>query len=260
MQLEGALFIFKLNPATMSLKIPLENFVVIDIETVSQAASLQQLSPEWQYLWIDKIKHQLSNDSSPEMHYTQKASLMAEFAKIVCISLGYFKKEGDGYQLRMKSIAGHDEHQLLQDFLTTIHQIESVNHHWNFAGHNIKEFDIPFLCRRLLINHLAIPWFLTAQTKKPWESNIVDTLQYWRFGEFKNFTSLRLLTTTLGINPPTLEDLDMDGSKIGQIYWADGDLERIKGYCEKDVFAVANIILRLKDQPILQSEAVVLSR
>ena len=244
----------------MSIKIPLENFVVIDIETVSQAANFSDLSPEWQYLWIEKIKYQLPEDTTAEVYYHQRAGLMAEFAKIVCISLGYFKKEGEGYQLRIKSMAGHDEHQLLQDFLTTIHQIESVNRQWNFAGHNIKEFDLPFLCRRILINHLVIPWFLNFQSRKPWETSIVDTFQYWRFGEYKNFTSLRLLTASLGIHSPTFDDRDLEGSQIGQAYWAEGDLERIKRYGEKDVFAVANIILCLKNQPILQSEAVVFAR
>ena len=141
----------------MIAKMPLENFLVIDIETVSAKQHYNSLSAEWQQLWEDKVNRTLPEDTTADQYYPQRAGVMAEFSKVVCISLGYFKKENSSYQFRVKSIFSHVEKELLQNFITTINQLEAANHHWSFTGHNIKEFDIPFLCRRLLINGIPIP-------------------------------------------------------------------------------------------------------
>jgi uncharacterized protein YprB with RNaseH-like and TPR domain len=163
--------------------------------------------------------------------------------------MGYFSKE-QNLRMRVKSFYGHDEKKILQDFISTLNKIESINNKWCFAGHNIKEFDIPFICRRMLINNLSIPRYLDFQNMKPWETNIVDTFQYWRFGDYKNFTSLKLLAAAMGI--PSPKD-DIDGSMVGELYWKGSEeernnsLKRIATYCQKDVVTTGNIILRFKN-------------
>lgn len=242
----------------MIAKMPLENFLVIDIETVSAKQNYNSLSEDWQHLWEEKVKRSVPEDITVDEYYPQRAGVMAEFAKVVCISLGYFKKEkNEEYQFRVKSIFGHDEKELLQNFITTINQIDAVHHHWSFTGHNIKEFDIPFLCRRLLINGLTIPAYLDFQNMKPWETNMIDTFQYWRFGDYKNYTSLKLLAASLNI--PSPKD-DIDGSMVGHVYWEENNLERIAIYCQKDVVTVANIIMRFKNLPLLKVEQVVFAK
>ena len=232
----------------MIAKVPLEHFLVIDIETVSEKQHYSLLNEEWQHLWHEKVKRSMPEDTTVEEYYPQRAGVMAEFAKVICISLGYFKKEGDEYQFRIKSIFGHDEKDLLQNFVTILQQLEAVHKNWSFTGHNIKEFDIPFLCRRLLINSLNIPASLDFQNMKPWETGMIDTFQYWRFGDYKNYTSLKLLAASLNI--PSPKD-DIDGSMVGQVYWQENDLPRIAAYCQKDIVTVANIILRFKNLPLL---------
>ncbi|MES2847467.1 MAG: ribonuclease H-like domain-containing protein [Bacteroidota bacterium] len=235
-------------------KMPLENFLFIDIETVSQQKDFSALHTDWQKLWAEKVKYALPENVTAGEYYPQRAGVMAEFSKVVCISMAYFKKKGNDHLLRVKSVYGHDEKKLLQDFITTIGQLEAANNKWSFTGHNIKEFDIPFLCRRFVINSLSIPTYLDFQNMKPWETNMVDTFQYWRFGDYKHYTSLKLLAAAL--NVPSPKD-DIDGSMVGHVYWNENDLERIATYCQKDVVTVANIILRFKHLPLLKEEQIV---
>ena len=239
----------------MMQKIPLENFLVIDIETVSGRKDFNALDDDWKKLWEEKIQYSLPENTTADGYYPQRAGIMAEFAKVICICIGYFKKEGNTYRFRIKSISGDDEKELLQKFVATIQQFESVNNKWSFTGHNIKEFDIPFICRRLLINGIAIPEYLDFQNMKPWETNIIDTFQYWRFGDYKHYTSLKLLAAAMGV--PSPKD-DIDGSMVGAVYWQMNDLQRIVTYCCKDVATVANIILRFKGLPLLKGDDVVI--
>jgi DNA polymerase elongation subunit (family B) len=238
----------------MITKIPLEDFLIIDIETVSEQPNLNSLNQSWQKLWQEKVERSLPENISLEEYYPQRAGVMAEFAKVVCISLGYFKKEKDQYQLRVKSIYNIDEKELLKTFVQTVDQLEANHNQWNFTGHNIKEFDVPFLCRRILINGLSIPSYLDFQNMKPWETNMVDTFQYWRFGDYKNYTSLKLLAAALNI--PSPKD-DIDGSMVGDVYWKEHNIERIATYCQKDVVTVANIVCRFKNLPLLGEEQIV---
>jgi 3'-5' exonuclease len=238
-------------------KMPLENFLFIDIETVSQQKEFAGLDADWQKLWEEKTKYTLPENTTPGEYYPQRAGVMAEFAKVICISMAYFKKQDTAYQLRVKSVYGHDEKILLQDFINTVNQLEASNNKWSFTGHNIKEFDIPFLCRRFVVNGLSIPVYLDFQNMKPWETNMVDTFQYWRFGDYKHYTSLKLLAAAL--NVPSPKD-DIDGSMVGHVYWNENNLERIVTYCQKDVVTVANIILRFRHLPLLQDEQVVIKR
>ena len=234
--------------------IKLENLLLIDIETVPQYPSFDLLNEDWQHLWEEKTQRSLPDFTSAAEFYPQRAGVMAEFAKIVCISIGYFTKQGNALQLRLKSFYSDDEKKLLQEFISTVNQMEGKNNKWCFAGHNIKEFDIPFICRRLLINGLRIPVYLDFQNMKPWDTNTIDTFQYWRFGDYKNYTSLKLLAAALGV--PSPKD-DIDGSMVAEVYWNEKNLQRIATYCQKDVVTTGNIILRFKNMELLKEEQVV---
>jgi DNA polymerase elongation subunit (family B) len=235
-------------------QIALENLLLIDIETVSEKEHYHLLDDNWKELWNEKISRQLPADTSPEEFYPMRAAILAEFAKIACISFGYFKKINNEWQLRIKSLCSEDEVQLLNDFLITLKKLYVTNQRWILCGHNIKEFDVPFLCRRMLIKHIPLPSFLDFQNMKPWDTPVLDTLHLWRFGDYKHYTSLKLLAAVLGV--PSPKD-DIDGSQVGNVYWKEKDLNRISIYCEKDVATVANIMLRFKGLPLLKEEQVV---
>ena len=236
------------------LEVAVENLFLIDIETVSGAQHFHLLDDEWKELWTEKVLKNLPPNTTAEEYYPMRAAILAEFAKVVCISIGYFKKENNSLQLRIKSFCSEDETTVLQEFTKTLKQLHSKKPRWLFAGHNIKEFDIPFLCRRLLVNNLAIPPYLDFQKLKPWETPILDTLHLWRFGDYKHYTSLKLLCAALGV--PSPKD-DIDGSKVGEVFWTEKNLERITRYCGKDVATVANVILRFKNLPLLTEEQIV---
>jgi len=235
--------------------ISLDNLLLIDIETVPQFPSFDLLDDNWKQLWEEKTQRSLPDFTSAAEFYPQRAGVMAEFAKIVCISIGYFIKQGASLQIRVKSFYGDDEKKLLQDFIGTVNQMEAKNNKWSFAGHNIKEFDIPFICRRLIINGLPIPRYIDFQNMKPWDTNMVDTFQYWRFGDYKNYTSLKLLAAALGV--PSPKD-DIDGSMVADVYWNEKNTARIAVYCQKDVVTTGNIILRFKNMELITEENIVI--
>ncbi|MEO6638673.1 MAG: ribonuclease H-like domain-containing protein [Ginsengibacter sp.] len=235
-------------------KITIENLFLIDIETVSGMQHFHLLTDEWKELWTEKIFKSLPPDTSPEEYYPMRAAILAEFAKVICISIGYFKKVNDNWHLRIKSFYSEDEYTVLNNFITTLKQMHLKNNKWIFTGHNIKEFDVPFLCRRMLANNINIPAYLDFQHLKPWETPVLDTLHLWRFGDYKHYTSLKLLAASLGV--PSPKD-DIDGSKVGQVFWEEKNLERIALYCGKDVVTVANIILRFKNLRLLTDEQII---
>ncbi len=234
--------------------IPVENLFLIDIETVSEARNYDSLNEEWKDLWNEKIHKALPEKISAEEFYPLRAGIMAEFAKVVCISIGYFRTENNSLSLRVKSFYSENEKDILEQFIQTLYHLYSFNNKWTFTGHNIKEFDIPFLCRRILVNGLPIPVFFDFQNMKPWETPIIDTLHLWRFGDYKHYTSLKLLAAALGV--PSPKD-DIDGSQVGAVYWEEKNLQRIAFYCQKDVATVANIILRFKGLPLLKEEQII---
>jgi hypothetical protein len=240
-------------------QIPLENLFLIDIETVSEKESFHLLDDAWKELWTQKINRNLPPDTTAEDYYPLRAAIFSEFAKVVCISFGYFKRESNdpgfkGLQLRIKSLCSQNEKEILNEFNATLKQLYGNNHQWIFTGHNIKEFDVPFLCRRMVINDIPIPSYIDFQNMKPWETPLLDTLHLWRFGDYKNYTSLKLLAAVLGV--PSPKD-DIDGSQVGNVYWKEKNLERISVYCEKDVVTVANVMLRFKGLPLLKKEQIV---
>ncbi len=234
--------------------IAIENLFFIDIETVSGIQHFHLLSDEWKELWTEKIYKTLPPGATPEEYYPQRAAIFAEFAKVVCISTGYLKKEKDQWQLRVKSFYSGDEKEVLESFTKMLHQLHTRNAKWIFTGHNIKEFDMPFLSRRMLVNNIPIPPYIDFQNMKPWDTPIIDTLHLWRFGDYKHYTSLKLLAATLGV--PSPKD-DIDGSKVGEVFWTEKNLERIAIYCQKDVATVANVLLRFKNLPLLTEPQIV---
>jgi hypothetical protein len=232
-------------------KIRLDNILFIDIETVPCENNFDQLDPEMQELWDLKTQYQRKDDFTPEEFY-DRAGIWAEFGKIVCISAGYFTTKGDVRNFRVTSFFG-DEVKILNDFNNLINNHFNLTQHI-LCGHNIKEFDIPFLARRMIINQISIPQKLNLFGKKPWEIPHLDTLELWKFGDYKNFTSLKLLTKILGIPSPKG---DIDGSQVGHVYYIDKDIDRIITYCEKDVIAVAQIFLRFRKEDLLVEDEII---
>ncbi len=231
-----------------------ENLLLIDIETVPLYSNYHQLNEKMQKLWDKKSLLIDKDNADTASSFSEKAGIYAEFGKIVCIGLGYFVKKNEGYSLKVKTLAGDDEKKLLHDFRDVCNKF--FRHaEKQFCGHNIREFDIPYICRRSFINQVALPdVLLDLQNKKPWENPMLDTLQFWKFGEYKNFTSVDLLSAILNIESP--KD-DIDGSDVANVYWKENDLERIVRYCNKDVVTVAQIFMRLNAMPLLNEEDVV---
>lgn len=235
----------------------LQQYLFIDIETVSGEADYHKLSPVMQEFWTRKstvIK--LSPELLPEESYQKRAAVYSEFAKVVCISIGCLMQKEGQWKIYLRSLTGHDEHELLQRFCKAISQFNEHEKELILCGHNIKEFDIPFLCRRMIIHGMDLPKCMDTSTKKPWEVTHVDTMEMWRYGDKKNFTSLGLLAAILGI--PTPKD-DIDGSMVGEVYWQENDLERIAKYCAKDVITSARVFLRLKNIKDINPEPVYLT-
>ena len=189
---------------------------------------------------------------SPEESYQKKASILAEFGKIICISTGvFYEDKGKRLCFKLKSLYGDNEAEILKQFVELVNTYSRLHRDFQFAGHNIKEFDIPFLCRRMIINNISLPEYLQLSGKKPWETNMMDTLQLWKFGDYKHYTALKLLAACLGIASP--KD-DMDGSLVRTVYYEQKDLKRIVDYCQKDVVTVARLLLKLQGMELLPEE------
>ena len=232
-------------------KVRLDNILFLDIETVPLEDNFQKLDAEMQQLWDDKTKYQRRDEFTPEAFY-DRAGIWAEFGKIVCISVGYFIIKGDIRNFRVTSFFG-DETKILRDFINLLNNHFSQPQHV-LCGHNAKEFDIPFIARRMIINGVAIPEKINLFGKKPWEIQHLDTLELWKFGDYKHFTSLKLLTKILGIPSPKG---DIDGSQVGHVFYVEKDIDRIVTYCEKDTIAVAQIFLRLRGDDLLVDDEII---
>ena len=224
----------------------LDNILFLDIETVPSHAEYHQLSEEGKELWDLKSsslnRYYATEEIDPEEMYHKKSGIFAEFAKIICISVGYLKL-GTDTTLRIKSFSGDNEKDLLQSFASLLNKHFSNSNKDYLCGHNIKEFDIPFICRRMVIHGIEFPSLLDISNRKPWELHyLLDTMHMWKFGDFKNYTSLRLLAYSMGI--PSPKD-DIDGSQVASVYYDEGDLDRITRYCEKDVVTTARVFLKL---------------
>lgn len=225
----------------------LKNVLFLDVETVCGKAKFHDLSDRLKDHWRKKAKIITSNKDLTEEEciqcYYRKSAIYAEFNKIICISVGYLDYGEEQTVLKVKSFAGQDERDLLLNFakLLNKHYADPDNHY--LCGHNIKEFDCPVICRRMLINQIDHPKMLKLSRRKPWQlKHLLDTLEMWKFGDYKNYISLDLLAALLDIPSPKQ---DIDGSMVSTVYWEDNDLERIKNYCQDDVVTTANVFLKL---------------
>jgi 3'-5' exonuclease len=229
--------------------IRIEDVLFIDIETVPVAPSYELLEPAMMALWDKKSKHIKTPEQSAGDVF-ERAGIYSEFGKVICISVGGIsKKEPVG--LKLKSFFGKDEKVILTDFSAMLRGFSKTHPEATLCAHNGKEFDYPYIARRMIINGLAIPGILDNSGKRPWEIKLLDTMDLWKFGDYKNYTSLELLTSILGIDTP--KD-DIDGSMVAGIYYVEDDIERIVRYCEKDVLAVAQVLLRFMRMPLISGD------
>ena len=219
----------------------------LDIETVPQVYRFQELNDTSKYLWSKKTKYLQEKDQLSAEEVYEKAGIYAEFGKIICISVGFLIQAKGEMQIRLKSFSSMNEKKLLQGF------IDLLNTHYNhnsyiLCAHNGKEFDFPYISRRLLVNEMKLPILLNNAGKKPWEINNIDTLELWKFGDYKHYTSLELLTNIFNI--PTPKD-DIDGSQVAKIFYEDQDIDRIINYCEKDVIATIQLFQKYRGQDLI---------
>lgn len=230
----------------MLANIRVEDILFLDIETVPSSPSFDLLEQRMQSLWEKKSKQFRTPDQNADEVYG-RAGIYSEFGRIICISVGVIK-EKNPFMLRLKSFYGEDEKAVLSNFSAMLSKFCATNRDAILCAHNGKEFDYPYIARRMVINGLIIPEILDNSGKKPWEVKLLDTMDLWKFGDYKNYTSLELLTSVLGI--PTPKD-DIDGSMVAGVFYVEKDPERIVRYCEKDVVAVAQVILRFMNFPLI---------
>lgn len=231
-----------------------QDFLIVDIETVSGNENVEQLPPALQKHWERKAGFIRNPDEKPpEELYQDRAAIYAEFGKIIVIGLGFYHELNGKPALRVKTIASKDEKKLLLEFKNFI-ESKFDQDNLKLCAHNGKEFDFPYLCRRMLINDIKIPWSLNMTGKKPWEVNHIDTMELWKFGDWKSFTSLDLLTTIFNI-PSSKKELD--GSMVTKTYYEEKDgLKKIEEYCQKDVVATAQLYLRLNNLPLIDPDQI----
>ncbi|MDT0620605.1 3'-5' exonuclease [Croceitalea vernalis] len=234
----------------MLYKLDLANILFLDIETVPENKVFSELSEEKRILWEQKSKYQRKEEFSPEEYY-DRAGIWAEFGKIICISVGYFTEKGTQRNFRVTSFYG-DEPKLLKDFKNLLQEHFNQAKHL-LCGHNGKEFDFPYIARRMLINNIKLPYKLDLFGKKPWEIPHLDTMELWKFGDYKHYTSLKLMANVLGI--PSPKD-DMDGSMVRDVFYEENDLDRIVVYCELDVVTTAQVLLRLRGDDLLNENQI----
>ncbi len=233
----------------MLYQLNIEKILFLDIETVPMVSDYDKLPEEFRKLWDKKAERIRQNeDETPDLLFN-RAGIYSEFGKIICISVGFIKNE----KFRVKSFYSDDESELLKGFANLL------NKHYNkpdnmLCGHNGKEFDFPYIARRMLVNGIELPYILNTAGKKPWEVSHLDTMELWKFGDRKNYTSLELLASIFGI--PTPKD-DIDGSMVAEVYYKEKDLERIAAYCQKDTLTVAQLLLSFLGKPIIKEEDVV---
>ncbi|MCK5847407.1 MAG: 3'-5' exonuclease [Bacteroidales bacterium] len=230
-------------------KIDISKVLFLDIETVPISPSYDDLNERFKLLWDKKVSNLIKNEDDTPQSFYPRAGIYSEFGKIICISVAYFNNN----KLRVKSFYGDDESILLLEFKELLDKYFSDDSHF-LCGHNAKEFDFPYIARRMLINKIKIPKILNTAGMKPWEVRHLDTMQLWKFGDYKHYTSLDLLTAIFDI--PTPKD-DISGADVWKVYWKDNDLERIKIYCEKDTITVVRLFQAFRMEDWIQEENIV---
>jgi len=230
----------------------IKNILFLDIETVRGKKDFEELSETMQKMWFHKAKSiKTEEELSEKEKYLERAAIYSEFGQVVTISFGMIRWENGEAHLRVKSFFGEDESEVLKDFKKLLDEDLKAFPKLQLCAHNGKEFDFPYLSRRFLINQIPLPKILQTQGKKPWEVQHLDTMELWKFGDWKNFTKLELLCEVFGIPTPKG---DIDGSQVGEVFWEEKDVERITRYCEKDVLAIAQLYLKYAILPIIKEE------
>ncbi len=219
-------------------KIPIENILFIDIETVPMVSRYDELNENFKSLWDKKSAYLSKSDEDDPSTLFERAGIYAEFGKIVCISAGRIQND----EIKTKSYYSDNEKRLLQEFADDLSIFTRSIPNLYLCAHNGKEFDFPYIIRRMIINQIPIPYILNTRNKNRYDIPFIDTMEMWKFGDYKHFTSLALLCELFGI--PTPKD-DIDGSEVACVYYEENDLERIKQYCEKDVTALIEVYKRL---------------
>jgi 3'-5' exonuclease len=231
--------------------IKIDDVMFLDIETVPESSSYELLGSSMQNLWDKKSRQFRTSDKTASDVY-ERAGIYSEFGKIICISVGLIRDKNP-FSFRLKSFFGKDEKSLLSEFSVMLSKFSVTHKEAVLCAHNGKEFDFPYIARRMIINGLIIPEILDNAGKKPWEIKLLDTMDLWKFGDYKNYTSLDLLTSILGI--PTPKD-DIDGSMVAGIFYNEDNLQRIVHYCEKDVLAIARVLLRFMNLPGINEDKI----
>ena len=237
---------------------PLEKILFLDIETAPLHYDFDEMDERGKELWEKKSRFLQTEEKKAKDIYEEKAGIFSEFSKVVCISLGVItNKNADGEttdkrHLFLKSLKDNDEKELLNGFRELL---DSSFQSFFLCAHNGKEFDYPFLCRRLLINGITLPSLLDIAGKKPWEITHLDTMELWKFGDYKNYTSLDLLAYSLKVPSPKTV---ISGEDVSRVYHKEKDLEKIVIYCEKDVLALTQVYLRMRRESLIEEENVIL--
>ena len=245
--------------STDSRNIEKEQILFLDVETVPLYKDYTSIPENKKKFWDHKSKllakleqedyERLIPEEKNKLY--ERAGIFSEFGKIICISSGFLKSVNGNTELQVKSIYNHDERTVLSLFLDILKKLEQGSQKWFLCAHNGKEFDFPYLCRRMVVNGLPIPGILDLAGKKPWEVFHLDTMELWKFGDYKSYASLDLLADIFNI--PSPKD-DLDGSKVRQVYYEDNNLERIAEYCSKDVITLAQVLMRYKGEPFILAE------
>jgi hypothetical protein len=235
----------------MNEEIKIEDILFIDIETIPQFSNYSLLPEDFKKLWDRKASSLAKADETPETIY-ERAGIYAEFGKIICISAGIVTNREGNYGFRVKSFYGHNESEVLNGFAKMLTRFAAKKQAY-LCAHNGKEFDFPYISRRMLVNGIDIPKILQVSGKKPWEVPFLDTMEMWKFGDYKHYTSLNLLAYIFNI--PTPKD-DIDGSQVAHVYYNENNLERIMVYCEKDVLTVAQLLLKYRNEKLIEPSSV----
>jgi DNA polymerase elongation subunit (family B) len=228
------------------------NILFLDIETVPAYPSFELVPEHFRALWGKKSTYLKKENETPENLY-QRAGIYAEFGRIICISTGMVGLQNEKKALRLKSFFSTEEKDLLDafgDLITRLSQKRDID----LCAHNGKEFDFPYIARRMLINGIKLPALLDTAGKRPWEIRHIDTLELWKFGDHKHYTSLELLASVFNIESPKS---DIDGSQVASVYWIEKDMKRIVEYCHRDVITIAQLMLKYKGEELLNTENII---
>jgi 3'-5' exonuclease len=235
----------------MLASVNIGNILFLDIETVPRWESFEKMPENFKKLWEHKTSYFQKSDSQTAEEIYDRAGIYAEFGKIICISVGNMHQG----ILKIKSYFGNDEKQLLLKFAELLNKYFNKENH-SLCAHNGKEFDYPYIARRLVVHGIELPALLDTSGKKPWEIKLLDTMELWKFGDFKSYTSLALLSALFDI--PSSKD-DIEGSDVARVYWREKNLKRIVSYCQKDVISIVQLFLRYQNKPLIEENNIIIA-